>query len=66
MQGTPLVAMQRNRWWPTLAGPAMDAGGIVAALEYAAGVEAVVVGKALAGNLRGRARAVRRRGLRTP
>jgi HAD superfamily hydrolase (TIGR01458 family) len=45
MRGTPLVAMQRNRWWPTLAGPAMDAGGIVAALEYAADVEAVVVAK---------------------
>ena len=49
MQGTPLVAMQRNPWWPTLAGPAMDAGGIVAALEFAAGVEAVVVGKPSAG-----------------
>ncbi len=45
MGGTPLVAMQRNRWWPTLEGPAMDAGGIVAALEYAAEVEAVVVAK---------------------
>ena len=45
MSGTPLVAMQRNRWWPTLEGPAMDAGGIVAALEYAADVQAVVVAK---------------------
>ena len=45
MGGTPLVAMQRNRWWPTLEGPAMDAGGIVAALEYAADVQAVVVAK---------------------
>ena len=43
--GTPLVAMQRNRWWPTAEGPAMDAGGFVTALEYAAGVEAEVVGK---------------------
>lgn len=43
--GVPLVAMQRNRWWPTAAGPAMDAGGFVAALEYAAEVEATVVGK---------------------
>lgn len=43
--GTPLVAMQRNRWWPTGSGPAMDAGGFVAALEYAAGVVAEVVGK---------------------
>jgi ribonucleotide monophosphatase NagD (HAD superfamily) len=45
MDGRPLVAMQRNPWWPTVDGPAMDAGGIVAALEYAAGVEAAVVGK---------------------
>lgn len=44
-EGVPLVAMQRNRWWPTAAGPAMDAGGFVAALEYAAEVEATVVGK---------------------
>jgi HAD superfamily hydrolase (TIGR01458 family) len=47
--GTPLVAMQRNRWWPTAAGPAMDAGGYVAAIEYASGVEATVVGKPSAG-----------------
>ena len=40
-----LIAMQRNRWWPTAAGPAMDTGGIVAALEYAAGVQARVIGK---------------------
>jgi HAD superfamily hydrolase (TIGR01458 family) len=44
-EGVPLVAMQRNRWWPTAAGPAMDAGGYVAALEYAAEVQATVVGK---------------------
>ncbi|HEU0193394.1 MAG TPA: HAD-IIA family hydrolase [Gaiellales bacterium] len=44
-EGMPLVAMQRNRWWPTAGGPAMDAGGFVAALEYAAEVEATVVGK---------------------
>jgi HAD superfamily hydrolase (TIGR01458 family) len=43
--GVPLVAMQRNRWWPTSGGPAMDAGGFVAALEYAAEVQATVVGK---------------------
>jgi HAD superfamily hydrolase (TIGR01458 family) len=45
MDGRPLVAMQRNPWWPTVDGPAMDAGGIVAALEYSAGVRAAVVGK---------------------
>jgi ribonucleotide monophosphatase NagD (HAD superfamily) len=37
--------MQRNSWWPTAAGPAMDAGGYVAALEYAAEAQATVVGK---------------------
>lgn len=45
VDGAPLVAMQRNRWWPTADGPAMDAGGLVAALEYAADVRAEVVGK---------------------
>ena len=43
--GVPLVAMQRNRWWPTADGPALDAGMFVAGLEYSAQVEAVVVGK---------------------
>ena len=45
LEGVPLVAMQRNPWWPTINGPAMDAGGIVAGLEYSAGVRAQVVGK---------------------
>ena len=45
VEGVPLVAMQRNRWWPTVDGPSLDAGGFVAGLEYAAGVEATVVGK---------------------
>jgi HAD superfamily hydrolase (TIGR01458 family) len=45
VDGRPLVAMQRNRWWPTTRGPAMDAGGLVAALEYSAEVRADVVGK---------------------
>ena len=45
IQGRPLIAMQHNRWWPTADGPAMDAGGVVAALEYAADVAAVVGGK---------------------
>jgi HAD superfamily hydrolase (TIGR01458 family) len=44
LEGCRLVAMQRNPWWPTSSGPAMDAGG-VAGLEYAAGVTAQVVGK---------------------
>jgi HAD superfamily hydrolase (TIGR01458 family) len=45
LDGRPLVAMQRNRWWPTAEGPALDAGMFVRGLEYAAGIEATVVGK---------------------
>jgi HAD superfamily hydrolase (TIGR01458 family) len=45
LEGVPLVAMQRNRWWPTAGGPSLDAGAFVAGLEFAAGVEAEVVGK---------------------
>ncbi|HET6848338.1 MAG TPA: HAD-IIA family hydrolase [Gaiellales bacterium] len=43
--GVPLVAMQRNRWWPTADGPSLDAGMFVAGLEYAASVSAEVIGK---------------------
>jgi HAD superfamily hydrolase (TIGR01458 family) len=43
--GASLLAMQRNRWWTSGAGPALDAGMFVAGMEYAAGVEATVVGK---------------------
>ena len=45
VDGVPLVAMQRNRWWPTVDGPSLDAGAFVAGLEYATGIEATVVGK---------------------
>ena len=45
LDGCPLVAMQRNRWWPTGDGPALDAGMFVRGLEYAAGIDATVVGK---------------------
>ena len=41
--------MQRNRWWPTVDGPSLDAGAFVAGLEYATGAEATVVGKPAAG-----------------
>jgi HAD superfamily hydrolase (TIGR01458 family) len=44
-RGAALVAMHRNRWWTTAAGPALDAGMYVAGLEYAAEVEATVIGK---------------------
>jgi ribonucleotide monophosphatase NagD (HAD superfamily) len=35
----------RNRWRQTSRGPLLDSGAFVAGLEYAAGVEAEVVGK---------------------
>jgi HAD superfamily hydrolase (TIGR01458 family) len=43
--GARLVCLHRNRWWQTARGPQLDAGAFVAGLEYAAGVEADVVGK---------------------
>jgi HAD superfamily hydrolase (TIGR01458 family) len=45
LAGARLVALQRNRYWKTADGLSLDAGPFVAALEYAAGVEATVVGK---------------------
>jgi HAD superfamily hydrolase (TIGR01458 family) len=44
-EGAALVAMHRNVWWMTSEGPKLDAGPYVTALEEAAGVKAVVVGK---------------------
>lgn len=43
--GARLYCLHRNRWWQTARGPLLDAGAFVAGLEYAADVEAVVVGK---------------------
>jgi HAD superfamily hydrolase (TIGR01458 family) len=43
--GARLVCLHRNRWWQTARGPLLDSGAVVAGLEYAAGVEAEVVGK---------------------
>jgi HAD superfamily hydrolase (TIGR01458 family) len=45
VDGAELVALQRNRYWLRADGLALDVGPFVAALEYAANVEAVVVGK---------------------
>ncbi len=45
MDGAEFVAMQRNRYWRTEEGLVMDAGAFVAALEYASGKRATVVGK---------------------
>ena len=43
--GARLVSLHKNAWWQTSAGPLLDSGAFVAGLEYAAGVEAEVVGK---------------------
>ncbi|HEY2542099.1 MAG TPA: TIGR01458 family HAD-type hydrolase [Gaiellaceae bacterium] len=43
--GAALYCLHRNRWWQTTRGPLLDAGAFVAGLEYAADVEAVVIGK---------------------
>jgi HAD superfamily hydrolase (TIGR01458 family) len=43
--GAELYCLHRNRWWQTKRGPMLDAGAFVAGLEYAAEVEAVVLGK---------------------
>lgn len=45
MAGAPLIAMGRNRYFKEEGGLSLDMGPFVAALEYAAGVEAEVVGK---------------------
>jgi HAD superfamily hydrolase (TIGR01458 family) len=43
--GAELYCLHKNRWWQTSRGPLLDAGAFVAGLEYATGVEAVVLGK---------------------
>ncbi len=45
MEGAEFVALQRNRYWDTGEGLALDAGSFVAALEYATGREATLAGK---------------------
>jgi HAD superfamily hydrolase (TIGR01458 family) len=45
MDGAELLALQKNRYWRTEAGLSLDAGPFVAALEYASGTRASVVGK---------------------
>ena len=45
MDGAGLVALQRTRFWQRDDGLALDAGPFVAALEYASGKWAAVVGK---------------------
>ena len=43
--GARLVCLHKNRWWQTGNGARLDAGAFVAGLEYAAQVEAEIVGK---------------------
>jgi HAD superfamily hydrolase (TIGR01458 family) len=43
--GADLYCLHRNRWWQTSRGPLLDSGCFVAGLEYAAELEATVVGK---------------------
>lgn len=45
MQGCPLIAMARNRYFMESDGLTLDMGAFVAGLEYSAGVQAEVVGK---------------------
>jgi HAD superfamily hydrolase (TIGR01458 family) len=43
--GADLYCLHKNPWWQTSRGPLLDAGAFVAGLEYAAGMEATVLGK---------------------
>jgi HAD superfamily hydrolase (TIGR01458 family) len=43
--GAELYCLHKNRWWQTSRGPLLDSGAFVAGLEYAAGVEATILGK---------------------
>jgi HAD superfamily hydrolase (TIGR01458 family) len=45
MDGAELIALQKNRYWLRGDGLSLDVGPFVAALEYATGREAYVVGK---------------------
>ncbi|HWE80830.1 MAG TPA: TIGR01458 family HAD-type hydrolase [Gaiellaceae bacterium] len=45
LAGAELYCLHRNRWWQTADGPRLDAGALVAGLEYATGIDATVLGK---------------------
>jgi HAD superfamily hydrolase (TIGR01458 family) len=45
MDGAELIALQKNRYWMRADGLSLDAGPFVAAIEFASGTEAYVVGK---------------------
>src|SRR4051794_1393022 len=43
--GAEFYCLHKSRWWQTADGPRLDAGAFVAGLEYAAGIDATVLGK---------------------
>jgi HAD superfamily hydrolase (TIGR01458 family) len=43
--GARLYCLHKNKWWQTGRGPLLDAGVFVAGLEYAADIDATVLGK---------------------
>jgi HAD superfamily hydrolase (TIGR01458 family) len=43
--GAELYCLHKNRWWQTARGALLDAGAFVAGLEYAAEINAMVLGK---------------------
>jgi HAD superfamily hydrolase (TIGR01458 family) len=43
--GAELYCLHKNRWWQTSRGPLLDSGAFIAGLEFAAEVEATVLGK---------------------
>ena len=43
--GAELYCLHKNKWWQTADGPRLDSGAFVAGLEFAAGIEATVLGK---------------------
>lgn len=45
MSGTKMLALQKNRYWKSGTDLVIDAGAIVAALEYATSKKAVIIGK---------------------
>jgi HAD superfamily hydrolase (TIGR01458 family) len=45
MNGAELIALQMNRYWMRSDGLSLDVGPFVAAIEFATGAEAYVVGK---------------------
>jgi HAD superfamily hydrolase (TIGR01458 family) len=44
-EGAELYCLHKNRWWQTARGPLLDTGAFVAGLEYAAELNATVLGK---------------------